>query len=392
MKGETVAQNDPNSQDDTADSTITGLEPDRAGKIKNIEPAQVGMIGKAKSASAEAPIVFDQLAASMFSLTNGNGHPNTSVFNERFRNLDALLWNVKVLGAELAHKYYGDVRVTRMPQRSDAFKLGWKAVRFEDFLQNWFIEACSRLHLAPILHRKLWEEMFVVNSLAQSGVLVPGKRGIVFGVGQERLPSYFASLGVTILATDLDPAASSAQGWIETAQHGSLEKIFHGDLVARDQFNRLVTFEFADMNNIPSKWDGQFDFCWSVCAFEHLGSIENGLRFVEKTGQLLKPGGVSVHTTEFNYASNDETIDNWGTVLFRRKDLETLAGRLVTKGYAIPSIDFDIGDTPVDFFVDVPPYPHDKHYWQPNLSALHLKLMVDGFPTTCFGLVFSRMS
>lgn len=336
-------------------------------------------------------VILNRLAASMFSLTNGNGHPNTSVFNERFRNLDALQWNVKVFGAELAHKYYGDVRVTRIPQRRDAFELGWRAVRFEDFLQNWFIETCSRLHLAPLLHRKLWEETFVVNSLAKSGVLDPGKRGIVFGVGQERLPSYFASLGVTILATDLDPAASSAQGWIETAQHGSLEKLFHGDLVARDQFNRHVTFEFADMNNIPAKWDGQFDFCWSVCAFEHLGSIEQGLQFVERTGKLLRPGGVSVHTTEFNYASDEETIDNWGTVLLRKKDFQSLATQLVEAGYAIPStVSFDVGDTPVDYFVDVPPYPHHKQYVHAGLSALHLKLMVDGFPTTCFGLLFSR--
>jgi hypothetical protein len=114
------------------------------------------------------------------------------------------------------------------------------------------------------------------------------------------------------------------------------------------------------------------------------------MQFVERTGKLLRPGGVSVHTTEFNYTSNDETIDNWGTVLFRKKDFETLAGRLIDKGYVVPSLDFDVGDTPVDYFVDVPPYPHDKNYLHPHLSALHLKLMVDGFPTTCFGVLFSR--
>ena len=98
-----------------------------------------------------------------------------------------------------------------------------------------------------------------------------------------------------------------------------------------------------------------------------------------------------MHTTEFNYASDDETIDNWGTVLLRRKDFQSLASRLVRAGYAIPSIvRFDVGDTPVDYFVDVPPYPHHKQYLHPGLSALHLKLMVDGFPTTCFGLLFSR--
>ena len=333
---------------------------------------------------------LDQLAEMMFALTDGDGHPNTSVFNERIRNLQALHWNVKVLGAELAQRYYGDVRATRKPLHSDSFELGWRPVRFKDFLQSWFVDTCDKLHVAPLLHRKLWEEMYVVNTLAKTGALSPGKRGIVFGVGEERLPSYFSSFGASILATDLNPRESAAKGWIETAQHGSLEKLFRRDLVDKNKFDRLVSFEYADMNNIASAWDGQFDFCWSVCAFEHLGSIANGLKFVERTGQLLKPGGVAVHTTEFNYASDDETIDNWVTVLLRKRDFELLAARLVKQGYVIPSIDFDVGDTPVDFFVDVPPYPGHKNYLHSNLSALHLKLMVDGFPTTCFGLVFSK--
>lgn len=273
----------------------------------------------------------------------------------------------------------------------DEFRFAWKATTFGDYLQRWFLDTCERLRLAPILHRKLWEEVYVVNSLRAKGKLVPGSRGIVFGVGQERLPAFFASTGAEILATDMPADDQAAQAWIETDQHGSLDRLYYGDYVNRDAFSKLVRFRYVNMNDIPDDLDGGFDFCWSICAFEHLGSIEKGLAFVERSGRLLRPGGVAVHTTEFNYASNDQTIDNWGTVLFRRRDFEGLAVQLTESGYVVPPADFSVGSSPVDFFVDVPPYPqHKDAYYHPEMSSLHLKLMVDGFPATCFGLCFER--
>ena len=77
---------------------------------------------------------LDQIAEKMFTLTTGDGHPYTSVFNERFRNLPALHWNIKVMGAELAQRYYGDVRATRKALHSDAFELGWRPVRFKTWM------------------------------------------------------------------------------------------------------------------------------------------------------------------------------------------------------------------------------------------------------------------
>ena len=43
---------------------------------------------------------------------------------------------------------------------------------------------------------------------------------------------------------------------------------------------------------IDTDCHGQFDFVWSACAFEHLGSILNGLEFVVNSVKCLKPGGV----------------------------------------------------------------------------------------------------
>lgn len=332
------------------------------------------------------------LIQEMFDLTNASHQPNKSPLNtQAHSSLEVMRANFKVLGADLAARHYGAVASTRKPVLHDAFVPRWQPTRFNDYLQAWFLQTCDALQVAPILHRKLWEEVYVVNTLKQAGMLGPGKRGIVFGVGEERLPAYFASLGAQVLATDLAPDDPNAKGWIETAQHGSLERLYYPQYLGREDFGRQVSFRHADMNDISGEWDGQFDFAWSVCAFEHLGSIEQGLRFVERTGRLLKPGGVAVHTSEFNYSSNDRTVDNWITVLFRRRDYETLADRLVKAGYELPPIDFDVGSSPVDAFVDLPPYAsadgesvHDGH------DALHLKLLLDGFPSTCYGVTFSK--
>ncbi|WP_298820222.1 cyclopropane-fatty-acyl-phospholipid synthase family protein [uncultured Chloroflexus sp.] len=327
----------------------------------------------------------------MFVLTH-EGRPNCNQALEKFRNLPGVQWNIKVLGAELASRYYINGEPDRQALLNDPFIPNCRATRFEDFLQSWFIDTCKMLKLAPRLHRKLWEEVYVVNVLKHKGKLIPGCRGIVFGVGRERLPSFFASMGVDILATDLDPNNDASQGWIATDQHGSLDRLYFKEYLEEEQFRRHVSFQYADMNNIPPELEGQFDFCWSICAFEHLGSIENGLAFVRNTGRLLKKGGVSVHTTEFNYTRSEETIDNWATVLFRRKDFELLANQLKESGYEVPHLSFDVGSTPVDLFIDIPPYPqHKGDYYDERMSSLHLKLLVDGFPATCYGFNFSRV-
>jgi hypothetical protein len=324
---------------------------------------------------------FNEIFKELFSLTKDGSIPNTSPLAEKLRNLSAFAINTKLFGHELAEKYYG---YKRLPEKFDEFKQGWKASIYDDFLQKWFIDTCEELKIAPVLHRKVWEEVYVVNTLRSK--LKSGMKGIVFGVGEERLPSLFASYGCEILATDLNPSEEASQGWANTAQLGSLDKIYKPDLVDRESFDRLVSFEYADMNNIGEHLHGQFDFCWTLCAFEHLGSIEKGLQFIENTGKLLKSGGISAHTTEFNYSRAD-TIDNWGTVLFRKQDFEALAIRLST--YTLPLIDFNVGENPVDSFIDMPPYAwHEGH--NEKLNHCHLKLMVDGFPSTCFGVSFKK--
>jgi SAM-dependent methyltransferase len=228
-------------------------------------------------------------------------------------------------------------------------------------------------------HRKQWEFCYIAQVLAAAGMLAPGRRGLGFGVGEEPLAALFATRGAHILATDLPPDAAQGTGWIETRQHApGKDGLNRRGICPPDLFARNVEFRFADMTASLAEL-GQFDFIWSACAFEHLGSIEQGEAFLLASARLLAPGGVAVHTTEFNCFSNTLTLDNAGTVLFRRRDFERFAQKLAHLGCAT-TFNFTLGDLPADRHIDVAPYSND----------LHLKLQLEQWVTTSFGLAFTR--
>jgi SAM-dependent methyltransferase len=132
------------------------------------------------------------------------------------------------------------------------------------------------------------------------------------------------------------------------------------------------------MNDIPVVLR-DFDFTWSCCSFEHLGSIEHGMCFMVRMMDCLKPGGVAVHATEFNFASNLRTVDHATTVLFRRRDVQDIVRRLRRQGHAI-EVDYSAGDGPADRFLDTPPFCHDPH----------LKLRLRRYVATSIGLIVTK--
>jgi len=229
-------------------------------------------------------------------------------------------------------------------------------------------------------HRKLWEYVYICQALWERGAIRPGAKGLGFGVGREPLAAYFAAQDCQIMATDADAERGVDLGWIESAQNAAgLQTLRNSQLCPDDQFERNVAFRPCDMNHIPADLSG-FDFCWSACAFEHLGSIEHGLAFIERSVECLKPGGWSVHTTELNLSSNDRTIDKGATVLFRRRDLEAVATRLTAKGHQVAPFDFDPGLQPMDQYLDIAPYREEPH----------LKVAFEGYATTSFGIIVQR--
>ena len=229
-------------------------------------------------------------------------------------------------------------------------------------------------------HRKQWEFVYILSVLEVQGMLQPGRRGLGFGCGAEFLPALFAAKGCTVVASDMAAETQAASGWVSTNQHaGSLEELQRPDICPPETFLAHASFREVDMNAIPPDL-ADFDFCWSACAYEHLGSIEAGLRFVRNSVACLRPGGVAVHTSELNLSSNEATIDNLETVLFRRRDMERLALDLTRAGHRVLPLKYDQGDQPPDLHVDVPPYTGSEH----------LKLALGQFVSTSFGFVVIR--
>jgi hypothetical protein len=238
----------------------------------------------------------------------------------------------------------------------------------------------KKIGFAPTWHRKHWEFMFICQALYERGLIGPGMRGLGFGVGEEPLAAYFAAEGCKLTCTDMPPEAAVQSGWVETAQHAESREALRRSFVCPDAvFDANVQFRFCDMNAIPGDLTG-YDFCWSACALEHLGSIEHGLTFIERSVDCLKPGGFAVHTTEYNLSSNDETVSEGGTVLFRRRDLEGLAARLAANGHVMAPLDVDPGAGRLDQYLDVAPYRDEPH----------LKLALMGYAATSIGVIVQR--
>lgn len=233
------------------------------------------------------------------------------------------------------------------------------------------------LRVRDIRHRKYWEYAFIMEALEQRGMFAAGKRALGFGVGKEPIASYLATRGVDVLATDLTSERAASEGWRDTNEYAStFDELNAFGVCDPEVFRRHVTFRSVDMNAIPPDLRG-FDCAWSSCAFEHLGSIERGLAFVENSIATLRSGGVAVHTTEFNLSSNDETVDNDSTVIFRRRDLEALKERLKSRGHRVEPLNFNPGVGELDAHIDVPPYTEHNH----------IKLLIERFVTTSFGII-----
>lgn len=146
-------------------------------------------------------------------------------------------------------------------------------------------------------------------------------------------------------------------------------------------FRALVTFAAVDMNDIPSSLAGGFDFCWSACSLEHLGSLQNGLNFIARSLETLKPGGIAVHTTEFNLTSNDKTIEAVDLSLFRRRDIEGLVETLSGQGYRVAPIDWTVGEGFAERVVDLPPFGRGEP---------HIRLRMGEYDITSIGLIIEK--
>jgi len=329
----------------------------------------------------------------MIAPTNALSQPNLTSLALKLKNLDLISLNLKFFGFELANRLASSLpSCAGSPFRSAG--LTSKPCTQADIESDWAAHWFGQLKIPRIYHRKLWELAFCLQALAENDMLRPGRRGLGFGCGEEPIASYLAAHGVYTTITDLAPDEAAAFGWRNTNQHLSeTSTAFRPHLVDRERFDRHVSMRFVDMNAIPADLTG-YDFCWSICALEHLGTIAKGMAFVENSLATLKPGGMAIHTTEFNFLDQKTTLDNWPTVLPQRRHFEELAERLRANGHIVAPLDFDVGARPLDRFIDIPPYPGDPggrlELFNAQFESAHLKLSIDGFASTCFGLIIKK--
>ncbi len=310
----------------------------------------------------------------------------------------ALAWGLKLYGSRIARELY-DARIQPLldadPGEPRPVPLSSKLCEEADIESTWFVHWCRALKMAPIYHRKVWEDCFALQAISEAGLMRPGVRALAFGAGEEPLASLLAARGVDVLATDLAADASEAAGWIQTGQHATLERLFKPQLVDRATFDRHVRFRAVNMNDVPADLEGKFDLCWSLCSLEHVGSTELACRFVERSIDCLRPGGLAIHTTEFNLSSETDTVSEGWCVIFTRPQIEALCNRLRGAGHSVGPVCYETGSQPLDQFVDLPPFPHPSLEWRsPNAlqlpAAPHLRLALLGHVSTSIALIVRR--
>ena len=244
-----------------------------------------------------------------------------------------------------------------------------------------YLAWCREMRLEPRRHRKTWEFAYVLQVLKEAGVLCAGSRGLGFGVGLEPIPAVLAVRGCDVTVTDLAPEEARGLGWAAMADRG-LAELNQTGICPADEFARRVRWQPVDMNAIPAALRrGEFDFVWSSCALEHLGSIALGRAFVLNSLDCLKPSGVAVHTTEFNLSSNVFTAGRQPTVLFRTRDVLKTLDDCRARGW-VSTFNPCAGRDRLDRGFDLPPYG----------GSVHLKLLIGRYVSTSVGFALRRTS
>jgi FkbM family methyltransferase len=248
----------------------------------------------------------------------------------------------------------------------------------EPAYREWSDTLCE----APSLHRKLWEYIYTLQALAIHGVLEPGRRGLGLGCGREPLAAVMASRGCEIVATALNASTAASEDRIDPGEHvRAVDDLNDRGICDPERFRERVTLHRQDRYGLPTDLE-EFDFVWSMSMAAHVGSIRGGLDFVVDAMRCLKPGGVAVHTTEFNLSSNYTTLEARDLVIFRRCDIDELIRRVERAGHAVAPLNLNPGSDPVDRYVDLPPYRPEPH----------LRVRLDRYATTSIGLIIRKQT
>ncbi|MGB5456375.1 MAG: hypothetical protein WBO18_10475 [Gammaproteobacteria bacterium] len=131
-------------------------------------------------------------------------------------------------------------------------------------------------------NRKIWEWAYILQVLKINNLLQNDIRGLGFGVGREPLVATMAKFGCSILATDLPSEDAVRNGWDNLGQYSfDINDLNEYGICDESVFAERATYRNVNMNHIDEDLVG-FDFVYSSCALEHLGSLEKGIAFIKK--------------------------------------------------------------------------------------------------------------
>jgi hypothetical protein len=321
----------------------------------------------------------------MLRLVDDRGRPNVNALWQIAKDMEALRLNVKMLGYSMAGVL--EQRLQRvMVEPQPEFLLESKGCTQADIESRWFRYWCDQLQERPRFHRRLWELAFVMQALHAAGATKAGGRALSLTDGAQPIPSILAGLGAEVVV-----ATQPGQPLYGKGEH---DPLMDDRYVDRPAFLTQVRRRHVDLQALPPDLDG-FDAVWSIGMVSHRGSIASGQDLMRRSMACLRPGGVAVHVFDFNVADDERTLDNWSHVLFQRRDVEALAAAFRDDGHEVSPLDFNAGFQEMDRFVDLPPFDIDRtpafdRLWRDGWQAAHLKVMVDGFITTSFGIVVRK--
>lgn len=244
--------------------------------------------------------------------------------------------------------------------------------------QDWLLEMRQK----DRNHRKQWEYIYILQAVKEGSLMGNGFSGLGFGVGSEPIAAVLANHGCRLLVTEINIEKNNDKGWVRGRSSGQqLEALNSNGVCDAEKFASLVRFKDVDMNNIPSDLKN-YDFTWSCCALEHLGTLRRGEDFMMNSLDCIRPGGLAVHTTEFTSSAN-KTIESGFSVFYRRKDIINFAERVLDEGHEI-SLNLTRGRRKFDWYFDIPPYRDINHI--KLLISKNWKFLL----TTSIGLIIRK--
>ena len=186
---------------------------------------------------------------------------------------------------------------------------------------DWFDDAMSdvirsSLRERPRFHRKQWEFARIFLALRHLGLLDRGRVGLSLGAGRERLLYALAPHVRRLFAADLYGEDSD---WAD-ARCIDVEAYLREGAPFEVDTSTLTGLRM-DMRALEFG-EGVVDFCYSSCAVEHIGDLDDVLRHLREVRRVLRDGGVYVFTTEFHFG--DELIRHPHDYIFPAAALEDL--------------------------------------------------------------------